>query len=96
MKHHSSWILRAFLLDRVKRNPTAAVEWYTKAIEFLEHGREIWNDVPSNDRGTIFEESILRGAKALRLEPYMEVRCSANILRCEAPLHIFLHHVNKS
>lgn len=52
------------------------LEFYGRALEVLEWGRKIWKDVPSDDRGVIFEDSFVRGIKRLYLGALTSV-CSA-------------------
>lgn len=58
----------------LKRQHELAVERYDKALAILKWGREQWKDVPKEDRGTVFEDSFVRGVRDMRLEAYMEVR----------------------
>lgn len=45
----------------------------TRAVEILQWGRELWEDIPKDDRGAIFELTFLRGLRSLRLEYLMKV-----------------------
>ena len=58
------------------QNPIAAVEFYDRAVELLEWGREAWKDVPKDLRGAIFEDTFLVGVKAMRLDAYADVSIS--------------------
>lgn len=58
----------------LQRAHELAVERYDKALAILKWGREKWKGVPKEDRGTIFEDSFVRGVRDMRLEAYMEVR----------------------
>lgn len=49
--------------------------WYDRACKLIELGRAEWSDVPRDLRGTIFDETFLRGVQVLRMNAYMQV-CS--------------------
>lgn len=66
--------MQAHVEAGLQRRHELAVERYDKALAILKWGREHWKDVPKEDRGTIFEDSFVRGVRDLRLESYMEVR----------------------
>lgn len=68
-------------MNGLKHDPINAVQWYDYAIDLIERGKKVWRNVPMIDRGVIFEETFIRGAKALRLECFMQVRA----------VHIFLN-----
>ena len=58
-----------------KRSP----EFYRNALEILEWGSNLWKDVPSQDRGMIFEATFIRAVKRLYLKSLMEVRRHAKL-----------------
>ena len=66
--------MRAFITDGFGSNKATAIPFYDQAIEVLEWGRQVWRNVPRDDRGAIFEDTFLRGVKCLRLDCYMKVR----------------------
>lgn len=66
--------MQAHVEAGLQRKHELAVERYDKALAILKWGREHWKDVSKDDRGTIFEDSFVRGVRDLRLEVYMEVR----------------------
>lgn len=72
---HSCWILRGHIENGVAVNYQAAVEFFTRAIDVLEWGREAWRDVPPDQRGAIFGDTFVRGVKCLQLDSYINV-CS--------------------
>lgn len=40
----------------------------------LEWGAETWKDVPSEDRGYIFQKTFVRAIKRLKMDAYLGVR----------------------
>lgn len=66
--------MRGFIEGTVRRNHVAEVEFFGQAIEILKWGRSIWKNVPKSQRGAIFEETFLFGARSLYLEAYVKVR----------------------
>jgi len=65
--------MRAFFEDTLKNNVETALEFYTSAIEVLKWGAERWKDVPSEDKGAIFQPTFMRGIKCLRLDTLVRV-----------------------
>ncbi len=43
-------------------------------IDVLEWGAEKWKDVPSDDRGYIFQKTFVRAIKRLKMDAYLGVR----------------------
>jgi len=81
--------MRAFFENVLKNNIETALEFYTSAIEVLKWGAERWKDVPSEEKGSIFQPTFVRGVKCLRLDALMKVNfvCPVNnmgthALRC--------------
>lgn len=67
------WVVRAFLEDGLGDNVETAIDFYNSAIEVLEWGAERWKEVPSEDKGAIFQPTFLRGIKCLYLDAFMKV-----------------------
>ena len=73
--------MRAFVSASTKQHVTA-VELYSRAVEILQWGQQKWKDVPSDDKGSIFEPTYIRGVKRFYMTALMEVlepkatRCS--------------------
>jgi len=65
--------MRAFFEDVLRNNAETALEFYTSAIEVLKWGAERWKDVPSEEKGAIFQPTFMRGVKCLRLDALMKV-----------------------
>lgn len=65
--HHRIWIFQAFFRSELGNHKDAAHELYNNALDVLHWGREIWANVPKEDRGVIFERSFIRGVKRLKL-----------------------------
>ncbi|KII90584.1 hypothetical protein PLICRDRAFT_106955 [Plicaturopsis crispa FD-325 SS-3] len=72
------WILRGFLQGGLKQDHHIAVEFYDRAIEVLNWGRQVWRGVRAEDRGTVFEASFVRGVRHLRIEAYMQAYAKGN------------------
>lgn len=70
-----AWMLRGFILSRIAGDHDGALYLYSRAIQMIELADEIWKDVKPMDKGTVFRQWFLRGAKALRLELYEKVGC---------------------
>ena len=67
--------MTAFITDGLFGDPRKAVHYYNEALQVLEWGKQVWRNASKQDRGTIFEDTFLRGVKSLRLDCYMKV-CS--------------------
>lgn len=52
----------------------AGIEFLRRALDVLEWGLSRWKDVPTSDRGVIFELSFIRGVRRLYLDELMKVR----------------------
>ncbi|THH15780.1 hypothetical protein EW146_g4753 [Bondarzewia mesenterica] len=68
-------ILRAFIEGGLKKTDAASVRLYDKVLAIQRWGRQQWSDVPRDDRGTVFDDTFVRGVRALRLEAYMQAWC---------------------
>lgn len=78
-------MMRAFLENALKNNVETALDFYTSATEVLNWGIELWKDVPSDDKGAIFQPTFLRSIKCLRLDVLMKVNsCPAYNTRAHA------------
>jgi hypothetical protein len=69
--------MRGFIEGGLKGNDVAKEEFYRRALDVIEWGRSTWKDVPKDDRGTIFDETFLRGLRAMHMEALMEVRADS-------------------
>ena len=69
-------MLRAFFEDAVKNSVETALEFYNSALEVLKWGAARWQDVDSEEKGAIFQPTIARGIKCLRLETLLKVKTS--------------------
>src|ERR1700683_373815 len=68
----SGWFMRAFVSSSTNQHVTA-VELYRRAVEILQWGQRKWKDVPSDDKGSIFEPTYIRGVKRFYMTALMEV-----------------------
>ncbi|KNZ76343.1 hypothetical protein J132_10622 [Termitomyces sp. J132] len=66
-----AWIMRGFLQSTFQ-TPGASTEFFSDALRILEWGARIWKNVPTSDRGVIFEPSFIRGVKRLYLNLLQE------------------------
>lgn len=73
LSDHSILMLRGFFENSLQINPVAALDYYERAIEIIEWGRQVCRNVSKDDRGVIFEATFLRGVKSLRLDAAMKV-----------------------
>ena len=67
------FILRAFLEGTVRGNSAATIEFLSRSIEILEWGQRVWKDVPRTERGTIFDDTFVRGVRSMYLDALMQV-----------------------
>ncbi len=65
--------MRAFVEERLTGKCEAALDLLTSALEVLRWGQSVWTDVPYEDKGAIFQPTLVRGVKCLRLNVYMSV-----------------------
>ena len=64
--------MRAFV-GAATRQCVTAIEMYRRVVEILQWGRQKWKDVPSDDRGSMFELTYIRGVKRFYMITLMEV-----------------------
>lgn len=65
--------MRGFFECSLKDNVETALDFYTSAVEVLKWGAEFWKDVPYEEKGNVFQPTIVRGAKCLRLDALLGV-----------------------
>ena len=65
--------MMAFFQDTLQGNVETALKFYKSAIDVVEWGAERWKDVPFKDKGAIFQPTMARGIKCLRLDTLLEV-----------------------
>ncbi|KAF8958005.1 hypothetical protein BDZ97DRAFT_1906614 [Flammula alnicola] len=70
-----AWLMCGFLAASTGRR-LVAMEYYSRAIDVLDWGRQVWQNVSVEDRGVIFEKTFVRGAKRLRLSAMYECLAS--------------------
>ncbi|KAH6916700.1 hypothetical protein BKA70DRAFT_1250302 [Coprinopsis sp. MPI-PUGE-AT-0042] len=61
------WIFQAYFRSELANHREVAHDLYNNALGVLQWGREIWADVPKEDRGAVFERSFIRGVKRLKM-----------------------------
>ena len=57
-------------------NGSAAMEYFSQAIGVLQWGRNVWQKVPREQKGEIFDNTFLRGVKRLFLSAFVKVTSS--------------------
>ncbi|KAF7307346.1 TPR-REGION domain-containing protein [Mycena indigotica] len=67
-----AWIFRAFMNSNMGQEAQAD-EFYKRAVDVIEWGRRKYPNVPREDRGSIFEATILRGVRTLRLQNILTI-----------------------
>ena len=73
----SGWVMRAFIDDRIKDDIETALEFFASAMDLLRWGKELWKDVPFEEKGEVFRPAFIRGVRCLHLEALLRV--------CHAP-----------
>ncbi|KAI0375480.1 TPR-like protein [Pilatotrama ljubarskyi] len=66
-----AWFLRAYFAHRSGESEDLALQYYNNVVDVLEWGVRTWHDVPTADRGFIFQRTFIRGIKRLRMEAYL-------------------------
>ncbi|KAG6374418.1 hypothetical protein JVT61DRAFT_4455 [Boletus reticuloceps] len=70
-------LMRAILDSKLRQAPHVAVERMKEILQILQWGRQIWRDVPKDDRGAVFQDTFVRGIKAIYLETLMSAHAKA-------------------
>ncbi|KAF9532005.1 hypothetical protein CPB83DRAFT_760449 [Crepidotus variabilis] len=70
-----SWMMCGFLATATQKL-TVAVEYHTRVMEVLKWGSQAWADISLLDRGCIFEQTFIRGAKRLHIMAIHEALAS--------------------
>lgn len=74
-------IMRAFMENGLRGNPSSAVHFYGQALKVLDWGRSAWRDLPTEDCGVIFQPTFIRGVRSLRIDVLMQVSQIRHIVR---------------
>ena len=69
-----AWIIRAYLSCGIDHEFAVGIQFYENALEILERGRGIWQDIPPAERGDIFDDNFIRCVRTLLNQEYMNVR----------------------
>ena len=77
----SAWFFRAYFLDRSGQNRATAMQYYNSIVEVLEWGARTWHDVPTSDRGYIFQKTFVRAIKRIRMGAYLSVSSHVSDMR---------------
>lgn len=65
--------MRGFMEGGFSGNYSVTVEFISHALEVLEWGRKTWKNVSREDRGSIFEDTFIRGVRSLHIDAFMKV-----------------------
>ncbi len=66
--------MRAFITSGLLDDSLATENLYRDTLDFLEEGRKVWENVSRKERGTVFDDSFIRGIRVLHLEAFTKVR----------------------
>ena len=72
--HIRYWIFQAYWRFYLYGPTFFSYHLYTRVIQFLQWGRAQWPDSPASERGSSFENEIIRGVMRLRLQLMHMVR----------------------
>ena len=56
------------------------MEYYNSIVDVLDWGAATWPDVPSAERGYVFDKTFVRAVRRIRMEAYLGVRAHASPL----------------
>lgn len=65
-------IMRAFMEGRFRGLRALELEFLITVLDILEWGREVFRDVPREERGTVFDLTFVRGVRNMHLHALME------------------------
>lgn len=79
--------MQAFIINRPtgtgNGNPSVAVVKYDAVLELLDWGRTgPWKDIPTPDKGVVFEDYFVRAVRQLRLDAFGNVRVYLCTAQC--------------
>jgi hypothetical protein len=77
--HLSAWLLQGIFAFGAQR-PIVSVEFLSRVVDVLDWGSRIWQNVPRDDRGCIFDWSFIRGVKRLQIQAVHSVSISNSVL----------------
>ncbi|KJA28580.1 hypothetical protein HYPSUDRAFT_62222 [Hypholoma sublateritium FD-334 SS-4] len=61
-----AWLMCG-LMATLRGQYQTSMEYYSRVVDVLDWGSHIWQNVPTRNRGVIFERTFIRGAKRLQL-----------------------------
>ncbi|KIK55175.1 hypothetical protein GYMLUDRAFT_885155 [Collybiopsis luxurians FD-317 M1] len=67
-----AWIIIGFLKGKLEVNHTYAIEAFKNALNVINWGRQLWKDVPKEQRGTMFDITFRRGVWNLYIFSLMD------------------------
>src|SRR5712664_460738 len=82
----SGWFMQAYVSSNITQQYDTSVELYRQAVEILQWGRQEWKDVPSEDRGSMFELTYIRAIKRIPL-----LRYASSVQNVPSDISMFRH-----
>ncbi|OAX32804.1 hypothetical protein K503DRAFT_701512, partial [Rhizopogon vinicolor AM-OR11-026] len=79
-------IMRAAMDGNLRQEPQASVHYLRRALDLLEWGRSIWENVPKDNRGEIFEDTFVIGVRGMYLKMFSEAYHTDPGLNSKFPL----------
>ncbi|KAG1834673.1 hypothetical protein DFJ58DRAFT_719336 [Suillus subalutaceus] len=81
-----AWITRSMLESHLRGGPDVGLQFLKRAVDLLEWGRNVWKNVANDDRGTIFQDTILRSVRSMHLRMFMDAYATNPGLNSKFPL----------
>lgn len=78
--------MRGWVEHTLTGNCGAALDFFTSALEVMRWGQASWNDVPDEDKGAMFQPTMIRSLKRLRLNAFVAVRLRSTALYVQMSL----------
>ncbi|KAI9057043.1 TPR-like protein [Trametes sanguinea] len=66
-----AWFLRAYFAHRSRSSLSLALQYYNDVLDVLDWGARTWHDVPTADRGVIFQKTYIRAIRRLKMDAYL-------------------------
>ncbi|OSD06163.1 TPR-like protein [Trametes coccinea BRFM310] len=66
-----AWFLRAYFAHRSGSSISLALQSYNNILDVLDWGSRTWHDVPTSDRGVIFQKTYIRAIRRLKMDAYL-------------------------
>ncbi|KAI8981187.1 hypothetical protein BD414DRAFT_92827 [Trametes punicea] len=66
-----AWFLRAYFAHRSQESRALALQYYNNVLDVLDWGARTWQDVPTSERGSIFQRTFIRAIRRLKMDAYL-------------------------